>query len=95
MRDITAISMKGLNQARYEIEKAAERIASWPSGTEAKPADFPATPGVPQDTYTPSNQPDLAQDIVTVLEQKTVAEANLKMISQEMELEKTALDLLA
>jgi hypothetical protein len=95
MNEIVSTSLLGLQQARNDIETAARRIAAWPAvpDTQTRRGSSPGT-AIPQDIYAPSSQPDLVADLLTIRQAKTAAEADLKVLSRELALEKSTLDLI-
>ncbi len=95
MNEIASTSLQGLHQARNEMDKASRRIAAWPATPDSQTTQDsgPAT-RLTEDTYTPSIRPDLVADVLSVQQARTAAEANLVVLSKQLELEKSTLDLL-
>ena len=91
MVDTLSISLQGLQQAELRFERAARNIAAGQSPASASPAA--------DDSFQLSARGDSAvdyvRDVVTIIESKTAAEANLKVMGTQREMDRTTLDLLA
>jgi len=92
MIDTLSISLQGLQSAELRFERAARNIAGGHSpASESGVAD--------DDSFqlsTPQDKPvDYVRELLAVIESKTAAKANLKVMAMQRELDKSTLDLMA
>ena len=88
-----SISMEGVRAAECRLNNAAGRIARAGSELNYPQVETPGAMNI-TDRFTFSGSADIADALVEARQAKQMAQANLKVISLQDEISKTALDLI-